>query len=388
MSNFLGGFSPRNALAQVMSPTSDQDVFTNWSVRGGERSPASGGLVGAQTGPAPVEGTTYYDTNSGMIKTFRNGVWHNTPIGTADARQQIANSQTLRLGNSVLGINTTGGTGGGGGGASAGDLALFDQSISQYQNALNQLGRQQGVGLENVQNAYQQQLNRLLQGRTTAEGKLNDQREQTTQDNVRARSGIDANVGRTMNSLQRLLGARGAGASSAAQIAAPTAAATMGTQQQGEVADAFAKNMGGLDQSWKDYEREWQYGRDDLGQQRNQQRQQVLQSTAQQRQQINQQLAQVQAQRAAAQGMTAQQALAAGQPYLNAANALSPQITDFGRQFGQNISAKTPTYNSPDFAQYDYRQFGGPNVQPGAGANAGQYLNMIPGQRREEERRR
>ena len=313
-----------------------------------------------------------------------------TPMTPEYVRQLQAANTPLRLGSGntgqTLGLNT--GTGGGGATGNPADLAMFDQALQQYQDSLGQLGDQRSIGLENIQNAYQQQLNRLLQGRATAQGRRDDTMLQTEQDNVRTRSNIDASVGRNVNSLQRLLGARGAGTSSAAQMAAPLAAANIGTQQQGDVADAYARNMAGINQSWGDYEDEWNNSRTDLGQQRYQQRNQVNQGIAQQRQSLLQNIGQVQAQRAAAQGMNAQQALAAGQGYLDQARGLSGQITQLGRQFGQNIRAQDPSYQSPDLAEYDYRRFEGPNIQGGAGANAGRYSNLIPGLRRQDEERR
>lgn len=138
-------------------------------------------------------------------------------------------------------------SGAGGGGATPqidhASIALFDQAMGQANKGLGRLDNQLAIATSNVNNDYTTNLNRLLGAKARTERDYTQNKDDTTKDNMMARSDIDFQTGQRANSLQRLLGARGAGNSSAARTAAPYAAALEGTQQLNQVGDAFAGKL-------------------------------------------------------------------------------------------------------------------------------------------------
>ena len=245
-------------------------------------------------------------------------------------------------------------------------IAQYDQGINQANAALGRLPGQESIGSENITNAYNSTLNTLLDARTTAERDYNTTKTQSTQDNIKARSNIDYSTGQKANSLQRLLGSRGAGSSSAARVAAPWAAANEGSRQRGQVADAFGRNMQSLDTNWSDYGKGWDRSRGELDQKLYQQRNDLQAQIGEKRSGLLSQLATLQAQRAAAAGGNP---VAAAQPYLDQVNALGGQIDQLGRQFASPIAISSPTYKTPDLSAYNY--------EPGGAIGIGQNTSAL-----------
>lgn len=233
-------------------------------------------------------------------------------------------------------------------------VAAIDAGINQANNGLGLLDRQQDIGLGDITSSYNNALNRLLSGFGQAERNYNTTKQQTTQDNINTRNDIQAGVGRNTNALQRLLGQRGSGNSSAAQIVAPYGAALQGTQQLRGVADAFGRNMQSLDANWQDYNTQFGQSREDLDQQRYQNENSLRGKVADSRQSLLNTLAQLTAQRSAANGGSSAAALAAAQPFINQANQIAGQAVDYSRQYANPIAEKAVTYSSPDLAQYQY----------------------------------
>lgn len=239
-------------------------------------------------------------------------------------------------------------------------VAAYDRGIQNVNTGFGRTDTQLNVGNENILNNFNNSLNTLLGGKAVAERDYNTTKDRTIQDNVKTKSAIDFSTGQRANALQRLLGSRGAGNSSAARIAAPWAAAREGTVQRGQVSDAFGRNMQDMDTSWGDYGRNWDTERTNLDTSRLQQEKDLYARIQGSRVSLTQQLADLQAKRAAALGGDANASLAAAQPYLDRVNSMNGEIDLLGKQYDKPIEVKAPTYAAPELAQYNYDRASAP----------------------------
>jgi hypothetical protein len=283
-----------------------------------------------------------------------------------------------RTGNTTGG-STLGASTGGGSGAEVDPnaIALYDQGIGQTNSALGRLLNQENVGRSNILGDWQTGRNQLNQTKARTEADYEQNKVKTTKDNVTAKSNIDFATGQQANSLQRLLGQRGAGSSSASRVAAPYAAALQGTQQRTQVNDAFAENMGGLDKSFGLFNEDWNSAVTDLDAQKKRNEDSLVADILGKRTSLLQTLASLQTQKAQAQGGNP---AAVAQPYLDQINQIAPQIDNLGAKYQGTVAAKAPTYKAPDLAKYDYdkaapAQFG---QQGGALADSiSPYLSLL-----------
>lgn len=230
-------------------------------------------------------------------------------------------------------------------------IAAYDQGIGQANSGLERLTTQRDVGSQNIDFAHDSALNQLLSQRAENERNYNETKVSTTKDNLKAKSNIDFRTGQRANALQKLLGSRGAGSSTAARVAAPWAAAKEGTDARKEVTDAFTSNMGALDKNWEDFERRVLQTRAELWQKRHDQHTNLLAQLAEKRSSLLAQLAELQANRARAAGGNP---VAAAQPYLDQVNQANSQIDGLGRQFSGPMGFTQPTYATPNLSKYDY----------------------------------
>ena len=259
------------------------------------------------------------------------------------------------------------------------NINLYDQAIGQANAGIGRLDQQQQIGLQNVQGDYQNNLDRLLNAKNNTQKQYGESVVNTKQDNLTARSNVDFETGQRANALQRLLGSKGAGSSSAARVAAPYAAALEGTQQLNQVGDAFKDNMGALDTSWGNYQTGWNQSKEDLDAQKVNQERAVQSDVATKRADLLSNLSTLAAQRAQAAGGNP---ASAAQPYLDQVNGLYSQINNLGAQYQGRVNVADPTYQAPELSQYDYNQRG----QIGVAQNAQQqgispYLSILLGQK-------
>jgi hypothetical protein len=239
-------------------------------------------------------------------------------------------------------------------------VALYDQAIGLAQNQEGRLDVQQNNALGQLLGQYNTGLSGLNTDKARTETDYNTNKTQSTRDNITANSNIDFSTGRQANALQRLLGSRGAGSSSAARIAAPYAAGLQGSQQRSQVKDAYSQNMGALDTSFNRYNEDWNTSKMGLDNQFADNQNQVKSGIAEKRSGLLQTLANLQAQRASALGGNP---AASAQPYIDQITALSPQIDALGTP--RSISVQNPTYAQPDLAKYDYDRTSAPKLQAG-----------------------
>lgn len=363
----------------------------------------AGGFVGA----AVTAGDTVkdiVDPRTDLIKgvSFPNGSGsgtqqinlpgaYNGSTGTDAFNAATLAAQQRYVGGTTDGGYSSGGSGGGGGAAAPAvdeyAVGLYDQGISQANSAIGRLDNQMNIGNENINNAFNSSLNTLLSGKARTERDYTTNKDQSTKDNITARSNVDFRTGQRANALQRLLGSRGAGSSTAARVAAPYAAALEGTQARQQVNDSFGRNMQALDTSWGDYQADWNNSREDLDKQIFTQRNALQAGVAEKRQNLLSQLAQLSAQRTQAAGGSAGATRDAAQGYLNQVNDLGGQIDNLGRQFANPVSLKTPNYVAPELAKYNFDAAS--QIQTGNNSaltdTVNPYLSVLLNQRKKEQ---
>ena len=286
------------------------------------------------------------------------------------------------VGGNVLGDNTAYQPGGGSG-ATAQDIA-DEQAYWQDQidNANQQLGRlpnQQQIGERNIQNSYQSAYDRLLGDKATTQRDYTTKRDQTVQDNITAKNNIDTGVRNQNTALQRLLGSRGAGSSSAARVLAPYAAALQGNQQRAQVQTSYGRNLQGLDTAWGDYQGDWTNSVGDLGVQRDTNLSTLRSGIDETKAKLLQAQSDAALQKAQAGGASYQSARAARAPYTQRINSILAQIDSLGK--APTFTPKTVAYQAPDLASYDYSATGAPTVNSGVdptqASNVGAYWTLL-----------
>lgn len=244
----------------------------------------------------------------------------------------------------VLGANTTATTVAGVN--DPGTIAAYNQAISNTQQAVNRLPAQLQSGYGSIDSSYQNALNQLLLGKNQANSAYGTTKTQTGKDYVTAKNTIGANAGSTLAGLFRLLGARGAGGSSAYNLAAPQAVARAATGQRQDVGNTFGANNQALDTNWNNYLTGYGNQVSSAGNQKDQQRQSLEQNINTNKASLLQSLAQLQAQSSIAQGGTG---VAQAQPYLDQANNLLNSTSNYATA---PINYQTQAYTAPSLSSY------------------------------------
>lgn len=242
-------------------------------------------------------------------------------------------------------------------------IAEYDQGIRFMQDAVNRLGAQEQQGYSTIDSSWQNALNTLLGDKNQAEAGVTSTKSGLAKQFVTAKNTVGANAGNTLGSLLALLGARGAGGSSAARVVAPGLVTRNATQQRGELASTNAENLRGIDQNWGDYLHRYQNEVNSANNQRTNKRGELAGTIANSRGTLLQQIAELAGQRSKAAGGSATGGAA---PYLAAANnaynsALSYRVNP--------VAYNTQAYNAPELEQYLVDPGGAPQVQGGQQTN-------------------
>lgn len=276
---------------------------------------------------------------------------------SGDINNVVSNFQSSSVPQSTA--NTGGSTGStttGSGGYSNYDAVSAQEALGIINSAnqgLSRLAGQRATGQANIFNGYNEQYNDVntRYGRDRAD--YTNNKVQTQNDQLAAKNQINAGVRSKANSLQRLLGAYGAGSSDAAERYAPYLAARQGSQQRQEVNDKFSRNLSALDTNWSRADEDYKGVFADLIKQRDTQFRDYDAQTLQQEAQLRGQIAQAQAAKRYAE--TGDRA--AAQAIINAAQ---PTINNIYAQIDR-LAAQTPVYQqdaveyqAPDLAQYTY----------------------------------
>jgi hypothetical protein len=244
----------------------------------------------------------------------------------------------------------------GGGGWQDYDSASVAESLGIINSAnqgLSRLAGQRTTGQANILSGYNSQYNDVNTRYGRDKTDYTNTKQQTQNDQISAKNQINAGVRSKANSLQRLLGAYGAGSSDAAERYAPYLAARQGSQQRQEVNDKFSRNLSALDTNWTRADEDYKGVFADLIKQRDTQFRDYDAQTLQQEAQLRGQIAQAQAAKRYAE--TGDRA--AAQAIINAAQ---PTINNIYTQIDR-LAAQTPVYqqadveyDAPDLAQYTY----------------------------------
>ncbi len=227
-----------------------------------------------------------------------------------------------------------------------GTLAQYDQSIGLTNTALGRLGTQLNSGNQGIDTAYTDALNQLLLNKNQGQTAYNSSKLSNSQNYVKAKNTVGVNAGNNLSGLLRLLGARGAGGSSAALISAPGAVARQATQQRAGIGQDFAQNLQGLDTNWNNFLTGYNNQVSSAGSQKDRQKQQLQQSIDTNRSSLLQSLATLNSQKAAATGGNPS---AAAQPYLDQANSVLDRLANYSVA---PINYQTQAYNAPSLASY------------------------------------
>lgn len=241
--------------------------------------------------------------------------------------------------------------------ANAQAAAEYDQSINNTQQAINRLGAQLNSGYSGIDSSYQNAINQLNAGKDIANRNYGENTQTTKTNYVGGKNTIGANAGSTLNSLQRLLGSRGAGGSSTALISAPGAVARQATIQRTDLGNTFGDNIKKLDQNWNDYLYGYNTQVKGAGTQRENQRGELSRSIEGNRAALLQTLAQLSGQRAQAAGGNAR---SASQPYLDQANNVLNSIANYTVK---PIDYTAPTYKAPDLSKYIVNPNAAPTIE-------------------------
>ncbi len=225
-------------------------------------------------------------------------------------------------------------------------IALYDQSIGNTQSAIDRLPAQGASQWSGIDASYQNALNQLLLGENQANASYKTNKQQTAQNFVGAKNTIGANAGNSLNGLERLLGSRGAGGSSAALYGAPQAVAGNATVQRAGAGTTFGQNNQSLDTNWNNYETGVNNQRSSATSQRDQSRLSLQQQIENNKAQLLQSLAGLQQQEAQYQGGNP---AAASQASIDQANALLNQTANYSIN---PISYQTQAYTAPQLSAY------------------------------------
>lgn len=265
-------------------------------------------------------------------------------------------------------VGTGGTSGSAGSGVSAALTSANQQAINNIHSAIDRLASQQNVGYQNVDTAYNDALNQENQAKANNELAYNGSKNQTTQDYVTAKNTIGTNAGSSINSLQRLLGARGAGGSSAALFNAPQAVVQQASQQRAGAGQTFGGNNQQLDSNWNNYLQGYNNDLTNLDRQKTNNRNSVDAQVSTTRAGLLQSLAQL---------MSSPQA---AQPYIDQANTALGQADQFGLQAPVNQVAPT-AYQAPSLDSYSVNPFATPQSGGATSAadNISPYLSLLLG---------
>lgn len=283
------------------------------------------------------------DGNTPIVQGSSNGipagVTHVTPLQTAQTpgtQQQLGGTSQI-----IYGVNDPG------------TLAAYTQGIQGVNQQLGALDTTNQVQGQNIQNAYNQAFNQLLQGNTDATAQYNQAKTGDAQNYLTAKNTIGTQAGQSLNGLERLLGSRGAGGSSAYLFAAPQAVASQASQQRGQAGQTFGQNEQGLDTNFNNYTTGYNQSQQGLKDQLTNNQNNLAQSIASSRANLQSSLAQLIGQQSAATGGNP---ATSAQPYLDAANNYQQQAAGLGTQ-QYSFNPNTPTYQAPSVDSYTNTPF-------------------------------
>lgn len=235
-------------------------------------------------------------------------------------------------------------------------LAAYTQAINQYQNQLGILPTQLQGSDAQIQDAYNTAYQTLLGQANQAKSSYGTATSGNQQNYVTAKNTIGTNAGQSLNGLERLLGSRGAGGSSAALFGAPQAVAQQATEERSGAGQTYGQNQAGLDTSYNNFLTGNQNDIGNIGKQRDTQLNGAQQQIDSTRAGLLQQLATLSAQQAAATGGNS---TSAAQPFLDQANQYLSSAANLGLNV-PSFNYNTNAYSAPTASSYATNPFAAP----------------------------
>ena len=302
-------------------------------------------------------GGVQYSNNGGQS-------WSSTPTRTTVTTGQPSGNGTPDQTPVDNGSTYYGGGSYGGGSAPAApkynqqDLDLLDLQRGNYESALSRIANQRAIGEGNINSSYTAGDTALRNQRTTAEGNYNTQKARSGQDYVNSRSAIGSQAGNQLNSIRRILGANGAGWSSAYSKLAPYAAALQASQRFNQVQNTFDRNQSDMDNSWAATQNDFTTQKANLDADRQNKLNELYAGLGQRETEINNSLSDLALRREQLIGGT--NVMGAIQPYQSRIQQLLGEIDNYGKL--SIAQPKAISYANPDLADYDYSKFDQPEV--------------------------
>lgn len=245
--------------------------------------------------------------------------------------------------------------------------AALNQQLAQLDFANQRADAQLGVARTNVNNGYQSAYDQLVGQKAQQQKQFDQTKLEQNQGYQSGQQDINQSVSNAYTGLQRLLGSRGAGNSSAASILAPYAAGQQGNIQRQGLQQNYAGNQASLENAIGAYNTNWDNSVGDLNKQK----------------ETNLRAAEAAYNNAKAQILQSRQALNPGNAsaYQQQINQLLGQVDQLG--INPTFTPKVAEYKAPDLASYQTQQIapaqiGG--VSPGAVQNTGAFANLLAGQ--------
>ncbi len=261
--------------------------------------------------------------------------------------------------------------------ARADEQAYWDDQNAVIDQQMGRLGAQRSTADQNVLDSYTSAYNKLVNDKGVAERDYNTKRGRAVEDNITAKNDINTSVRNRLSGVQRLLGAKGSGNSSAATELVPFAAALLGSQQRGQVQKTYGRNLSDIDTSWGDYGRDWENSAGELSTQKDERLRNNKLLFDQTEAGLLEQKGNIGVQRAQAGGSRYTEARSARQPYQSRINELLGSIDSLGRT--TPFTQKQVSFNAKDPEAYTYDRYATPTggVDPGQAAQVGSFWTLL-----------
>lgn len=332
--------------------------------------PGSGSSTATNAGKAILDPNKVYTGSvNPLYALYDKGGF--TQVQGANSSQVASKPQTGSANDSDSGPLQYGG-GGGGGSVDWSSVADAQAMVDQANSILSRLASQKQVGLDNISGTFSNYRSGLEQDFNRNKGQYDLTKNQTINDQLTAKAGIDSKVRARANALSRLLGSAGAGDSQAALELAPYAAARTGTQLRNQVNQAYGKNLQGLDLNWNQYNTDYSNSLNDLTAQEANKRKELEAQILQQELDARDNMRKGQSALEYARTGNASAAQAIRNQALPQLYQILQQIDQLGRQDIAPV-VKDATYSAPDLAQYTTE-----NTQPVAGIDPSQASDISP----------
>lgn len=165
---------------------------------------------------------------------------------------------------------------GGGGSSDPGAVAYYNDVIAQLQSQLDATKAQQGTGVSNIENLYNKAVGRQNESESAAESGYKLQHTQNGTQRESNINSINDNSRATFDSLMGILGANGAGVSSAALVGAPQAVAKDASGKRAGANTTFNTNESSINTAEDQTKQSYKNALDDLLTQKNSNEQNFL----------------------------------------------------------------------------------------------------------------